>query len=595
MATLDYIVMAVYLVVIMTAGVAFARVGAKDMKSFFGGGGQVPWWISGTSLFMSFFSAGTFVVWGTIAYELGWVAVTMQWTMAAGGLVAGLIMAPRWRQSGALTAGEFVKKRFGTDTQQFYSYLVLLYGVLLTGSVLYPVARMMEVTTPLSLQTCILLIGAVVIIYTTAGGLWAVLITDTLQFVILTAVVVALVPLALSNVGGVGALVQKAPADFFALTNGKYTPGFIAAFVFYHIVLMGGRWGFVQRYTSVPSVADARKVGLLFAAAYLIAPIVWMLPPMAYRVIEPGLTGLDTEGAYILVSEAVLPIGVIGLMFSAMISATASSANTTLNITAAVITNDIYTDVLRPEASDREQMIVARLSTAAVGAAMVGVALLVPAVGGIVEVVISMAALLAVPIMAPPIWALYSKRLTAVGAFTATLTGLAVNLLFKFAAPPLLGITLTTAAEMAVGVVGPVLVLGAFETWRWRHGHVDPGHERAFAETLATSDSQVERADIQEEGDTTQKRFGLRVLALVLGGTGAGLLVLAFFAPDRPEVAVGMGVPILGLAAGIWVLQGRIKGRRDTPAGELHPKNGPRQPEDDERADRSPQTSNTET
>lgn len=568
---LDYIVMSVYLVVILAAGVAFARKsGEQGMESFFGGGGQVPWWISGTSLFMSFFSAGTFVVWGTIAYEQGVVAVTMQWTMAAGGGVAALWMAPRWRRSGALTAAEFIKKRFGTASQQFYSYLVLFYGVLATGAVLYPVAKMMAVATPFSLTTCILVIGAVVILYTTAGGLWAVLITDTLQFVILTVAVIALVPLALAAVGGPGALAAQAPADFFTLTSDEYTPAFIAAFVFYHIILVGGRWGFVQRYTSVPSARDARKVGLLFAGAYLVAPMIWMLPPMAYQVMEPGLTGLDTEGAYILVSEAVLPVGVIGLMFSAMISATASSANTTLNITAAVITNDIYTDMLSPEATEREQMIVARASTVAVGAAMVSVALLVPAVGGIVDVVISMAALLAVPIMAPPLWALFSEYLTARGAQAATLAGFVLNLFFKFAAPPLWGLSLSTGAEMAVGVAGPVLVLGAFELAARRRGHRGPGFQRAFAGTTDETQHETEAASGEaasgEAADANQQRFGLRVLVGVMGLAGAGLLVLAFFAPDRPWVAVGMGLPILALAAFVWRMQRRAREDDGPPA-----------------------------
>src|SRR5690554_3149835 len=110
MQLIDYITMGVYLVGILIAGLAMARTG-KDTKSFFGAGGQAPWWISGLSLYMSFFSAGTFVVWGAIAYELGWVAITIQWCMALAGLVIALFIAPRWRRSGALTAAEFIQKR----------------------------------------------------------------------------------------------------------------------------------------------------------------------------------------------------------------------------------------------------------------------------------------------------------------------------------------------------------------------------------------------------------------------------------------------------------------------------------------------------
>ncbi|MFB6271348.1 MAG: sodium:solute symporter family protein [Salinibacter sp.] len=546
MGHLDYVVIFLYLSAILAGGVAFAR-SSNDMTSFFGAGGQVPWWISGTSLFMSFFSAGTFVVWGTIAYELGWVAITMQWTMCVGGLAVGLLIAPRWRRTRALTAAEFIQKRFGTGLQQFYSYLILLYGVFATGAVLYPVAKMIAVATPYSLTACILVIGGIVVLYTTAGGLWSVLITDTLQFVILTAAVIVLVPLALSEIGGLGALARKAPDDFFAVVNGEYTPAFILAFSVYHVFLIGGRWGFVQRYTSVPSEVDARKVGLLFAGCYLVAPIIWMIPPMAYRVMNPGLTGLDTEGAYILVSEAVLPGGIIGLMFAAMISATASSANTTLNITAAVVTNDIYTDLVHPEASNRAQMIVARTSNVVIGGLMIGVALLVPAVGGIVNLVISMAALVIGPIAAPQIWGLFSRRLTAVGALVSTVVGLAVNFGFKFVTPALFDVSLSRGPEMAVGVGVPLVCLVGFELLRAAQERTAPAFEQAFGGTSFEGKS----GGLES---LAQNRFGLWMLAVMLSVTGVGLFVLSAFMASQVWVALSIGTGILVVSAGVWGL-----------------------------------------
>ena len=74
MSKLDYIVIVVFTLGVLAAGMSFAKAG-KNMKTFFAGGGAVPWWISGLSLFMSFFSAGTFVAWGSLAYMHGWVSV----------------------------------------------------------------------------------------------------------------------------------------------------------------------------------------------------------------------------------------------------------------------------------------------------------------------------------------------------------------------------------------------------------------------------------------------------------------------------------------------------------------------------------------
>ena len=84
MEVLDYLTIFIFSLIILGAGLSFGKQGG-DMKSFFAAGGAVPWSISGLSLFMSFFSAGTFVVWGSIAYEWGWVAITIQMMMSAQG------------------------------------------------------------------------------------------------------------------------------------------------------------------------------------------------------------------------------------------------------------------------------------------------------------------------------------------------------------------------------------------------------------------------------------------------------------------------------------------------------------------------------
>lgn len=70
---------------------------------------------------------------------------------------------------------------------------------------------------------------------------------------------------------------------------------FIIAFMFYNLFFLGGNWAYVQRYTSVSTPRNARKVGWLFGILYLVSPILWMLPPMIYRVYNPGLEGLEAR------------------------------------------------------------------------------------------------------------------------------------------------------------------------------------------------------------------------------------------------------------------------------------------------------------
>ena len=382
MEILDYITIAVFAAGIMFVGSLFSSTG-KNMKSFFAGGGNVPWWISGLSLFMGFFSAGTFVVWGSIAYSMGFVAVTIQLTMAAAGFAVGLLIAPRWNKTGCLTAAEYITRRYGASTQKLYTYIFLFISIFTTGSFLYPIAKIIEVAAGIPLSSSILILGVFCMIYVSLGGLRAVVVTDVLQFIILFAAVIIVIPLAFGEVGGVPEFLARVPEGFFTLFAGEYNWVFIVAFMLYNLFFLGGNWAYVQRYTSVRTPRDAKKVGVLFGVLYTFSPILWMLPPMIYRVFEPGLSGLENENASLLMCKQTMPAGMLGLMLGGMIFATASSLNATLNISAGVFTNDIFKR-LRPAAGETTLMKVARISTLGFGVLAIAVALLIPNMGGIV-------------------------------------------------------------------------------------------------------------------------------------------------------------------------------------------------------------------
>ena len=522
------------------------------MKSYFAAGGAVPWSISGLSLFMSFFSAGTFVVWGSIAYEYGLVAITIQLTMAVGGLCVGLFLAPAWRKTGVLTAAEFIRLRLGENIQQFYTYLFLILSLAYTGAFLYPVAKIVNVSTDFPINACIGVLGALILIYTTVGGLWAVIITDVLQFVILTAAVLIVVPMALQHTGGLEEFVQQAPEGFFGLVNGEYSWVFILAFIIYNTIYVGGNWAYVQRYTSVPSPRAARKVGYLFAGLYVISPVIWMLPPMLYQVIDPNLAGLDNEGAYLLICKQVLPAGMLGLMLGGMVFATASSVNTTLNLSAAVVTNDIF-KVWKPHASNAQTMRVARISTLLFGLGTIGVALVVPAAGGIVEVVLSVGAVTGCSLYGPPVWALFSKRLSGKSLLACTLWGLGINVFFKFVSPLLFGLSLNRAQEMLAGAVIPFAFLAGYELWAWGKGKVSADYI-SFVNRERTMDTHNGEASSRE-----QNLFGLKVLSITLSLVGLLMVALGVIAQEAKIWVIGMGIIILVLA---WRL---YPGKRTPP------------------------------
>lgn len=546
--TTDTIVILVFSAFVMGIGMLFARTG-RNLKSFFAGGEAVPWFIGGLSLFMSFFSAGTFVAWGSIAYKHGWVAITIQWTMCIGALITALYLAPRWKRTGALTAAEFIRERLGPTVQKTYIFIFTLVSVFIKGSVLYPVAKLVSASLDLPLVPCTIGLGLFMIAYTAVGGLWAVMVTDILQFVVLSAAVFILLPLSFNKVGGWEGFRNNIPDDFFNLLNGEYTLGFVAAFVIYHICYIGGNWTMVQRYTSVDSEKSAKKVAFLFAGLYLISPVIWMFPPMIYKAINPALTGLDTENAYLMICKLVLPPGLLGLMLTGMYFSTSASANTALNVVSAVFTNDIYKGMVNPAASDKQLIRVARGSSWFFGLGMIGIALLVPAAGGIVEVVLSISAISGGPLLAPPLWALFSKRLNGRTTLWITGIGLCVNLFFKTLAPLLLDFKLSRGMETIVGVGLPLLLLLAYELWA-RSKDMIADEYNIYMLSKDQRKQVAENADPEEALEIKkQNRFGLQVIAGALLFTAVMLFILSFLTTDGTVVTACVATVVLISAA----------------------------------------------
>lgn len=536
----DFVTIVIFAFIVLVTGISFAKAGGKDMKSFFAAGGAVPWWINGLSLFMGFFSAGTFVVWGSIAYTHGVVSLSIQWTMAIAGLIIGFFIAPVWQKTKTMTVAEYITLRLGARVQKVYTYLFLFISLFSTGSFLYPVAKIVSVATDFNLYLCILLLGIISIIYVAIGGLWAVVVTDVLQFIILTAAVIIVVPLSFETIGGVDSFINGVPDTFFNLVNGEYTWPFIISFGIYNLFFLGGNWAYVQRYTSVKTEKDAKKVGWLFGLLYIISPVLWMLPPMIYRVYNPELSGLADEGAYLMMCKAALPVGMLGMMLGGMIFATASSLNATLNISSGVFTNDIY-KYFRPNSSDAELIKVARISTIGFGILAVVVALLIPSMGGIVNVVISLGALTGVPLYFPVIWTLFSKRQTYKSVLTITLFCLSVNALFKFITP-LFGFSLDRTEETVLGVSLPIIMMILFEIYYMMKGYVNPKYLEYEKIRNSRIESEKNIDSVTSDNIKKNNNYSLRVMGYAIFSASILIIVIGLFAEVGKYVILPLGI-----------------------------------------------------
>ena len=332
------------------------------------------------------------------------------------------------------------------------------------------------------------------------------------------------------------------------------------AFGFYNIFFLAGNWAYVQRYTIVKNPKAAKEVGVLFGCLYGLCAILWMLPPMIYRVLNPDLTGLGDEGAYLLMCKAAMPSGLLGLMLGGMIFATASSLNATLNISAGVFTNDIYKR-LKPKSTQPQLINVARISTIGFGVLAIIIALLVPLMGGIVNVVISVAALTGVPLYMPIIWTLFSKRLTGRSVLLVTLSSLVVNIFFKFVSPALFDFGFNRAQEMIVGVAFPFAMLLICEIYYAVKGDKNADYERyvkireeAQSVKLQESDSQKEQ---EAEASSSANNFGVKVIGIGISIAGVVIATLGGITPNGKSIVICVGSALLLL--GLFILSRKRK------------------------------------
>src|SRR5581483_6905351 len=156
------------------------------------------------------------------------------------------------------------------------------------------------------------------------GGLWAVVITDYVQFVVLTTGVAVLFPIVFAQMGGfshgVATLAHEAPAGFFSPAGGPFSVWYIIAFYLLVIVSYNGNWAFAQKFYSVRDERAARKAGLLATALKLIGPPLFILPAMAARHLMPELAQPPNSPQYTYAAMALkyLPAGLVGLMIAAM-------------------------------------------------------------------------------------------------------------------------------------------------------------------------------------------------------------------------------------------------------------------------------------
>jgi len=538
--TLDYWAIGIYMALMAGIGLFLGKF-VKNIGDYFKGGNAIPWVSGAISNFMTKFSTFMFVAYAGIAYQHGFVALTLIWSTVLPALLGVAIFAKRWRRAGIMTPMEFLETRFNASVRQVFAWAGVLFKILDNMVRLYALGLFVNASTGLSLEASILVCGIVVALYTIAGGLWAVVVTDVVQFIILMVATLILVPLTLKAAGGIDGMMATIPAHFDPFNGPKGMPLYLSVYYLMILVKYSGNWTFIQRFYSVRDERASQKQGLLTAVFFFCFPIIFLFPSIAARAIIPGLE--NPEMAYVSVCLKLLPEGIMGLMVAAMFAATMSVLSGEYNVTAGVLTRDIYQRLFKQNSTDKETLWVGRMMTLLLGGLITVGALFVGGFGGAFEANKLFTGLFAIPMTLPLVLGIVMKRPKPWGALATVLVGMGIGLVLN--AMPQVSWELATLIEILTCVA--VFVLSGFigegsAAYRERVA--------AFFRRLATPLTEAEKP---AENPVFMRSMN-RLYAVALAVTGGLFTVMSL--PSSGETsgrfALGAGVICFGLAGVLW-------------------------------------------
>ncbi len=571
--TADHIIIVGYFILLMIIGVYFWR-RMKHVRDFFTGGNAIPWWLAGVSFYLTGFSAFTFVAYSEMAYRFGFVAVTLAWSSAAGMVVGTIFLAGRWRRAGIISPVEFLEARYSKHIRQILAWAGIPLKIIDDGLKIYATGVFVSVGLGYDLKTSIIASGVVMLAYTFMGGLWAVVVTDFVQFIILTLGVVVLFPIVFSQFDSISAFTESMPEGSFLPVNEPFSLIYVFAFYLLITLSYNGNWAFAQKFYSVKDERDARKAGMLATALKIIGPPLFILPAMAARSLMPELMTPPNspQYTYAALSLKYLPVGLMGLMVAAMFSATMSTLSGDYNVMASVITEDIYRRLFDKEASQKRLVLVGRIATLLIGIStiVIGISLIASARKGLFEVMVTVFGLFVGPMLIPMLAGLLSKKVTwrgaAAGIGAGLVSGFGFFLYKTFVLSSQPGIdpnwlrydyeAISILTNFTVTILAMVLTTVLEKQTEQDRAQIDE-----FFKKLSTPvDAQ------QTHAKTHGEIFSpFKIIGWVTVGTGAMLLIASVVQPAGVGryVNVSAGILLCLLGAGLYRLHRRFMNREE--------------------------------
>ena len=389
---LDWFIIILFFLVYLLIGFLVSKKSSKNSEDFFLSGRNMPWWLLGVSMVATTFSADTPNLVTGLVREQGVAGNWGWWAFLLTGMLTTFVYAKLWRRSKVLTDIEFYELRYSGKPAAFLRgfralYLGLIFNVLVMGTVSLAAVKFGEIMLGMPGWQTLLITGSITLIYSTMGGLKAVILTDFVQFTIamIGSIWACWYILDLEQIGGLTQLL----ANEDVISKMSLLPDFSEPAQWIPILLVplavqwwasyypgaepGGGGYIAQRMFSAKDEKNAMSATLFFNIAhYALRPWPWILIALASLIIYPNLADIqmafpnlpsDKLGHDVAYPAmlTLLPTGLLGLVAASLIAAFMSTMSTQLNLGASYLVNDLYKRFIKPEANEKELVGVGRL------------------------------------------------------------------------------------------------------------------------------------------------------------------------------------------------------------------------------------------
>jgi len=368
------------MVISLGIGFVLRKRAGKGISNYFLSGRSFPWWLAGTSIVATTFAADTpLAVTGFVAKN-GIAGNWFWWLTCLSTMTVAFFFARWWRRSKVLTDVEFIEIRYsGKSAAILRGFSALYRGLLLNAIklafVMVAMAKVIDAVFAVDKETALLVSLGVILAYSVMSGFWGVVVTDFLQFFIAMAGSIAFAVIALNHVGGIGGLESgliarfgvEGTSDLLTILPpaGSMWMPFFTLFVYLGIMwwadarVEGGAY-VAQRIMSTKDEKHATAASLWFNFAHIaLRPWPWIIVALVSLVVFPNIQ--DKESGFPLMMNAVLPIGLKGLMVTAFFAAFMSTVDTLINWGSSYLVNDFYKRFIAREKRDKHYVIVSKL------------------------------------------------------------------------------------------------------------------------------------------------------------------------------------------------------------------------------------------